>query len=182
MTDIRNLHSLVLALKKAQRRGWVERGLGSDSIAEHSYGVIVVGWYLATKERVDVGRVVEMLLVHDLVMAKMEDVTPSGGNYDQKRDLEEDAKELIVNQIPNELQKRYLELFGEFNQGKTRESVVAREADKLETLLQGEDYEKVTKKEVINELLETYSLYFKTKTGRRIYEDIKSRRKKRQNG
>lgn len=180
MTDIRDLHSLVLRLKKAQRRGWTERNLDADSIADHSYGVIVIGWYLATKEKVDVGRVIEMLLVHDLVMAKMEDVTPSTGKYDEKRDMEEKAKHLVAEEIPEELRDKYLELFGEFNEGKTKEAIIAREADKLETLLQGEEYEKSTKRnDILDEPIAGYDKYFKTQTGRKIYEKIKKRHQER---
>lgn len=175
MTDIRDLHSLVITLKKAQRRGWVARDLDADTIAEHSYGVIVVGWYLATEEKVDVDRVIELLLVHDLVMAKMEDVTPITGGYEKKEELEQKAKHLIADQIPESLQDKYLELFEEFNERKTKEAIVAREADKLETLLQGEEYEEEEKRDVIGKFFDVYKKYFETDTGIRIFNEVKKR-------
>ena len=183
MSEISDLHSLVLLLKKARRQGWVERNLEADSIADHSYGAIVIGWYLATQEKVDVGKVIKILLVHDLVMAKMEDVTPSTGGYDKKRQMESKAMHLIAEQMPEEMKKRYLELFEEFNEDKTPEAIVAREADKLETLLQGEDYEiRTGRTDIITEQLKGYTKFFKTKTGKRIYVDIKRRHEKRVNG
>jgi putative hydrolase of HD superfamily len=183
MTDIKDAYSLITSLKNTRRKGWLNRGLNSDSIAEHTYGVIVVGWYMANKEGVDVNRVIEMLLVHDLVMAKMEDVTPSTGKYDKKRDMEEEAKTLVANQIPEELKEKYLDLFGEYNENQTKEAVVAREADKIETLLQGEVFELETgKKDVLDELLVVYEKVFKTSTGKRIYEEIKNRHEERKSG
>lgn len=176
MTDIRDLHSLVITLKKAQRRGWVERDLDADSIADHSYGVIVIGWYLATEEKVDIGKVIEMLLVHDIVMAEMEDVTPSTGKYDQKRDMEAKAKHVVASKVPESLQEKYLELFNEFNERKTPEAIVAKEADKLETLLQGEAYEEETgRANIIDNPLAGYEKYFETETGIRIFNEIKER-------
>jgi putative hydrolase of HD superfamily len=181
MTDIRDLHSLVITLKKAQRRGWIARELDADTIAEHSYGVIVVGWYLATEEKVDVGKVIEMLLVHDLVMAKMEDVTPITGGYEEKEELEQKAKQQIAEQIPESLQEKYLKLFNEFNERKTKEAIVAREADKLETLLQGEAYEEKEGREIIGKFFDVYKKYFETDTGKKVLSEIKSRHEEKFN-
>jgi len=182
MSEISDLHSLVLILKKARREGWVERNLDADSIADHSYGAIVIGWYIATEENVDVDKVIKILLVHDLVMAKMEDVTPLTGKYDKKREIEEGAKKSIAELIPGELKRKYLDLFGEFNEDKSPEAIVAREADKLETLLQGEDYEiRTGRTDVISEQLEYYLKYFKTQTGKRIHQEIKKRHEERKN-
>jgi putative hydrolase of HD superfamily len=171
---------IIQKLKFTKRRGWLERELDADSIAAHVYGSAVLGWIIADEEKVDKNRVVEMLLIHDFVMAKMEDVTPKSGKYGGKGELEEEAKNLVVKSLPAEKRDEYLSLFNEFQAQETKESQVAREADKLETLLQGEVYEENTKKnDILDEFIETYSGVFKTRTGKKLFDEIVSRHDKR---
>lgn len=177
---MRDFYSIINSLKFVRRKGWADRGLDADSIAAHAYGAMVLGWLIADKEGVDKSKVLEMLLVHDLVMAKIEDVTPSSGKYAQKRDLEKGAKELVAQALPEGLRDRYVALFDEFRAQESLEAKVACEADKLETLMQGEIYEeKMDKNDVLNEFLTTYASVFQTGTGKNIFEEIKARHEKR---
>lgn len=163
-------------LKFLQRQGWKDRGLNADTIASHTYSAIVIGWVLAHQAGVKVDKVIEMLTVHDLVMAKMEDVTPNSGKYDQKRNLEEEAKSKIAKLLPKNIQKKYLDLFDEFNAQETPEAKIAKQADKLETLLQGEAYEiETSDTTILDEFLETYKNAFTTKLGKQIFQQIKNR-------
>ena len=176
----KDFYSIVQSLKFTPRQGWVNRSLEKDSIAAHTYGAMTLGWLIADKEGVDGNKVVEMLLVHDFVMAKMEDVTPSSGKYTQKKDLEKKAKELVGQTLPESLKTRYTTLFDEFQAQETKEAKVAREADKLETLLQGEAYEEKTgKSDILDEFLQTYESVFQTDTGKSIFEELKTRHKER---
>lgn len=84
----KGFYNLLNKLKFTQRQGWKDRGLDTDSIAAHSYSAIAIGWLLVQQESGDPGRVVGMLTFHNLVMAKMRDVTPSSGKYDQKKKYE----------------------------------------------------------------------------------------------
>ncbi len=165
--------SLIFRLKQSKRKGWLDRGLKADSIAEHTYGAMLLGWLISSEEKADVNKVVQMLLVHDLVMAKMTDVTPSGGNYEDKREIEEKAKRVISGLLPINLRKTYIQLFDEFSAQKTLDSKVAREADKLETLFQGEAFEMETgRSDILDEFLKTYQTIFTTKSGKDLYEEI----------
>jgi putative hydrolases of HD superfamily len=171
-----DLYSLIHVLKGMQRKGWVDRGLNADSIAEHAFGAMVIGLYLAQQEKVDSHKVVEMLLMHDLVMAEMEDVTPSSGKYQDKRTLEEQAKQRVVDKLPEGIREEYLSLFDEFNAQETPEAHVAKDADKLETLYQGLSYEQETgRTDILDEFLITYSDIFKTETGKKMFEEIKQK-------
>lgn len=96
---------MISTLKKTKRQGWIARGLDADTIASHIYGAMSVGFYLAEEEKVNVEKVVQMLLVHDWVMSKIEDVTPQSGKYDKKRQMEEEAKEVVKALIPEILQE-----------------------------------------------------------------------------
>lgn len=82
--------------------------------------------------------------------------------------------------MPENLKARYTTLFDEFQAQETREAKVAREADKLETLLQGEAYEEKTgKSDILDEFLQTYESVFQTDTGKSMFEELKSRHKER---
>lgn len=179
-SSLKDLYSVIRQLKLSKRKGWVERKLDADSIAEHTFGAIIIGWYIAESEGVDIDRVIRILVVHDLVMAKMKDVTPKSGGYDQKREMEEKAKHKLAEVLPGNLKPEYLKLFEEYNKGISKEAVVAREADKLETLFQGITFEEETNRndvideEFFNSYSKTnYSIYFKTKTGKKLFEEIK---------
>jgi 5'-deoxynucleotidase YfbR-like HD superfamily hydrolase len=94
--------------------------------------------------------------------------------------MENDALNLVASELPDSIQDEYLSLFEEFQEMKTAEAKVAREADKLETLLQGNMYEIETgRTDILNEFLRTYSGIFKTKTGKLIFESIKLEHAKR---
>ena len=171
-----DLYSLIHILKRIKRRGWLDRNLEADSIAEHVFGAMIIGWYLAQLEKVDSNKVVTMILVHDLVMAEMEDLTPSSGKYQEKLSLEEEAKRKVANRLPENLANEYIAMFDEFNAQETEESYAAKDAVKLETLYQGGSFEKETgRKDILDEFLVTYSDVFKTKTGRKLFEEIKDK-------
>ncbi len=167
-------------IKFIKRNGWLERGLDSDSIAGHVLDTISVGYYLAKVENVDVFKVMEMLMIHDSLMAYMEDVTPKSGKYDKKKDYEKDAFEVFINTV-GEHKDRFEELFNEFEEKKTKEAVIAKEADKIATLLQGDRYEIETKKDILSEFITTYQNVFITETGKKIFEEIKNRHAQRFN-
>lgn len=178
--NVRDFYWLIEHLKTTKRRGWVDRGLDADSIAAHIYGAMALGWFIAKEEGVDQYKVVEMLLVHDLVMSKMVDVTPATGRYQEKEHMEEEAKNQVAEILPGDLKEKYLSLFDEFQAVQTKEAQVAREADKLETLLQGEAYEAETGRyDILDEFLGTYMNVFTTKIGKQIYEEISVRHEER---
>lgn len=180
-----NLYSIVQGLKFTKRQGWLGRKLDSDTIASHVYGSMVLGWIIANEENADKDRVIKMLMVHDFVMAKMEDISPTkgkhAGKYESKEKMEKQTNVLIKKIVPVKIAKEYSELFEEYNKKETSEAIIANEANKLETLLQGEEYEKQTgRTDILDEFLETYSGIFQTKTGSEIFRQIKLRHKERE--
>lgn len=180
MTKLADLYSIISTLKQTKRQGWVIRNLNSDTIASHVYGATSLGFLIGAEEGVDKGRIIQMLIVHDWVMAKMEDLTPKGGKYDTKGSLEEEAKIVIKNMLPESIQEVYLELFNEYRALTTLESKVARECDKLDTLLQGEQFEiDGGRADILDEFLVTYKEIFVTEIGKVIYSEIVKRHEER---
>lgn len=178
--QITDLYSIISKLKFTKRQGWLDKKLDADTMSAHIYGAMVLGWSIAAEEKVNPTKVVEILLVHDLVMAVMEDVTPASGKYEEKESLENNSKGIIAITLPEPLRDKYLSYVDEYQKQETKESIVAREADKLETLLQGETYEKQTgNNHILDGFLQGYKSVFKTKTGRKLFEDIESRHQER---
>lgn len=131
------------------------------------------GSWLRSK-KADLNKVIELLIVHELVMAVIEDVTPSSKEYFKKSELEEKASKIIEQKLPKVARGRYRYLFAEYQKQETKEAIIAREAAKLETLLQAYSYEKESEKlNILDEFLGNYEPIFKTKLGKEIYLKLK---------
>jgi putative hydrolase of HD superfamily len=180
--DIFGLFKPLKKIKFIKRQGWVQRGLEADTIAAHNFDSLHLGWYLAKKEGFDPGKVKSLLEVHDLVMAYMEDITPKTGGYQDKTRLEKKAARELVSNLPKEIREEYSGLLVEFEEQKTPEAKLAKEADKIATLLQGDAFEEETgRSDVQDEFLETYASVFEkaSRTSREIFDIIQQRHEKR---
>jgi 5'-deoxynucleotidase YfbR-like HD superfamily hydrolase len=128
-------------LKRINRAGWLLLGIAQpESVAEHSFRVGVVGLVLAVMEGVDVGRVAALSLMHDTHETRIGDVPSVGRAY-----ITSAAPEAVsahqTAAMPNDAAKVLQDLKAEYEAAETIEARVARDADKLETLLQAMEYQ-----------------------------------------
>jgi len=128
-------------LKRVPRAGWLLLGVPRpETIAEHSFRVGMVGMALAAIEGADVGHTAAMCLLHDAHETRIGDVPSVGRAY-----VTTAAPEAIsahqTTGMPDAAAKAFQELTAEFEAGETIEAQVARDADKLETLLQAVEYQ-----------------------------------------
>jgi 5'-deoxynucleotidase YfbR-like HD superfamily hydrolase len=128
-------------LKRVPRAGWLLLGVPQpETIAEHSFRVGMVGMALAAIEGADVGHTAAMCLLHDAHETRIGDVPSVGRAY-----VTTAAPEAIsahqTSGMPDAAAKAFQELTTEFEAGQTIEAQVARDADKLETLLQAVEYQ-----------------------------------------
>ncbi len=128
-------------LKRVPRSGWLLLGVPQpETIAEHSFRVGLVGMALAAIEGADVGRTAAMCLLHDAHETRIGDVPSVGRAY-----VTTAAPEAVTGHqtagMPDAAAKAFQELRAEFEAGETIEAQVARDADKLETLLQAVEYQ-----------------------------------------
>jgi len=63
-----------------------------------------------------------------------------------------------------------------FHELQSQEAKIAKESDKLDTLLQARSYSKKSKGEFLDEFLESYREYFSSKTGKSLVEELESER------
>jgi putative hydrolase of HD superfamily len=126
------------SLKSVLRRNSITDGSRRENTGEHSWHLalmaIVLGPYSA--EPVDLGRVVEMLLVHDLVEIDAGDTFV----YDteataKKEDLERQAADRLFALIPGDEGSRLRAAWDEYEAATTPEARYAHSIDRLAPLL-----------------------------------------------
>jgi putative hydrolases of HD superfamily len=146
----KNTHPIITAyfefthLKQLYRQGWLHKGIPTErceSVAEHSFGVAVIGMFLVETyfPDLDLLKVLRMSLIHDFGEVYAGDFTPEDGiSLEQKHQLEKESISQIFSQIPSG--DDYLRLWEEFEKGLSPESRFVRQIDKLEMALQARAY------------------------------------------
>jgi putative hydrolase of HD superfamily len=177
MSDLEELFKVIDEIKHSERQGWKDIGVDRprDTIASHSLGASITGWILSEKEGLNSEKVVKMLLIHDLIMAYIPDYTPEDEEYESKQEFERQKLEELYETVPEEISSEFKSLLEELRERKTKEAQIAKEADKLDTLMQASSYNKETDGDTLKQFLETYSDYFQTETGQEKYSEIKDK-------
>jgi len=126
-------------LKRVQRQTWLTDTSRKENSAEHSWHIAVMAMVLAEYAPgtdLDVGRVIQMLLLHDIVEIDAGDTFC----YDhaavaQQTENEERAAERLFGLLPQDLAGRFRNLWEEFEARKTPESLLANSLDRLQPIL-----------------------------------------------
>jgi putative hydrolase of HD superfamily len=128
-------------LKALKRAGWVRVGVPNpESVAGHSYGVAMLALVLGPQLGVDVGRLLQLALVHDLGEARVGDLTPADGVSEaEKKRREGDAVAAIVAGLPQG--SALVELWQEYAANATPEARIVHQLDKLDLAAQALAYE-----------------------------------------
>lgn len=120
-------------LKKTRRTGYQFLGSGGESVADHSFRTAVIGYFLADRaSAADRNKVVLMCLFHDFPEARTGD-----HNYVNKRYVRVDEKEVLHEQVKGLVAGDEIQtLLQEFNDGKTLEARLAKDADQIDLILE----------------------------------------------
>jgi putative hydrolase of HD superfamily len=140
--------SLVTAsglLKRLKRTGWLKKaGISSDreSVADHSYRMAIIALRLGLEmEEIDSWKLVRMCLIHDLAEAVMGDILPEEKESVSSHRQEEDKiNRRILEKLPPKSRSVLLEDWKELMASKTKEAKLTWQIDKLEMVLQANDY------------------------------------------
>jgi len=129
-------------LKAIPRSGWVEVGIPSpESVADHTFRTALSCMIFADLEDLDGLKMLQMALLHDLPEAIIGDLTPPEKTEATAR-RENTAMKRLLRLLPERLRERYLKLWLEYTEGKTKEARAVRELEKLEMALQAREYAK----------------------------------------
>lgn len=173
MNTLLKFYTNINKIKHIERKGWKKLKKGTkDTIASHSFGSSMIAWLLAKKENVDENKLIKMLLVHDLIMGYVKDYTPTEKEYVNKKKIENNNLKRMLKDIPIEIRKEIKELFEEFQEEKTKEAILAKECDKLDTILQSTYY---SNSKTVSNFLNSYKHYFKNKHSLKIFKQLNNR-------
>jgi putative hydrolases of HD superfamily len=159
--------TLVGRLKSTPRTGWVRRNVPQyESVADHSWRVAILSFLLLGNNdsnqnsingtAIDIGKVIQLALVHDLAECIIGDITPEDNvlKIDKQR-MEHDAmiqitkllqvaiSDTTTKEEANVLNNNVLmKLFNEYEERETIESIVVKDLDLLDMILQADEYER----------------------------------------
>lgn len=126
-------------LKYIQRKTRLFNSDRSENDAEHSWHLAMMTIVLAehSNTKIDVLKVLKMVLIHDIVEIDAGDIflydqVNSHSNTEEERK----AAERIFGMLPDDQAKELMEIWEEFEAGKTEEAKFAKAMDRLEPLLQ----------------------------------------------
>src|SRR3989338_5584881 len=141
MKDITKFFFEIGTLKWAERSGWAVTGISKpEVIAAHAYRATVISYVLAQLEGCDKDKVMRMLLFHDVPESRTGDLHKVAQNYIETHEGEAKAAADQSKLLPPSLGSEYIELIKEFNEKRTKEAVVAKDADYLEAAVTAKEY------------------------------------------
>jgi putative hydrolases of HD superfamily len=143
MKNIANFLFEAGMLKRTPRSGFQFLGTGAESVAEHIFRTTYIGYALGKLAAgVNVDRLIKMCLFHDLPEARTGDL-----NYVNKKYVEAHEKKAVEDLAKTlSFGSEIKDLIQEFNEGKTEEAWLARDADQLEMILALKEYKDVGNK------------------------------------
>lgn len=151
----------------------------SDNIATHSFRVAFIGFVLAKMEGADWQKVVMMCLLHDSGESRSND-----HNWLNKRYVAEDEPQILDEQLGSLPFSELAELTREYRERRTREAIIAKDADMLDQVFLLREYEWQGNQEAklwlrgSDDRNYAYLDYVKTESakilGREIYDQVPS--------
>ena len=143
-------------LKDTPRHCTTSKGR-SESVAEHSWRVSLMAFLLKREfPDVDMDRVVDMCLIHDLGECFTGDI-PAFIKTDSDRSVEDRLLDQWVSSLPVEISADLKALYAEMEAQETKESKIFKAMDKLEALIQHNESPLSTWSENEYELNKTYA-------------------------
>ncbi len=128
----------VANLKTIPRQGWIDKLEleNPESVSDHTYSMTMMALIFSEIKKLDALKVLKMSLIHDLAESHTGDLTPTEISKDEKIKLEKKTMEKILQNLPEEQRYQLSEIWREFLEQKTPESIMVHEIDKLEMALQ----------------------------------------------
>lgn len=143
------IHAQLVQLKNLYRQGWIKvRGVApenAESVADHSFVVAMLALAIAREHRhdLDVARVTELALLHDVCEVYAGDITPADG--DEKKITKRENEDSSFDKVFADLEQydHFMILWAEYRAQDTPEALFVHNIDKLEFVLQASLYKKM---------------------------------------
>jgi len=147
---------LLTRLKTTKRAGWERFSIyAGESISDHMYRMSIMTMLAppALTAQLNIPHCTRMALVHDMAESVVGDITPADDvPKEEKARREAETMEYLCGNLVGaygggDAGKGIMELFQEYEEGTTRDSVFVHDVDKVELLLQMVEYERESKGE-----------------------------------
>lgn len=159
-------------LKNVKRSGWQVLGIKSaESVAEHSFRCAVIGYILAGMERASSVKVILLTLFNDIHEARITDLHKMAQRYITIDNAEDRCFIEQAKNLPDKLCKELTGLHKEYRKQKTKESIIARDADILECLIQAKEYYEQGFKKAIG-FTKRAPRFLKTKSAKKLWRFV----------
>jgi len=127
--------------RRYQRSGPKLSGVkNSENIAEHVFRAAQIAYVLAYLEEVDPEKTASMVLFHDNGELRVGDQNKVAARYFDISKTEKHAFDEQIYNLPESLAQRIGRLCSQFESRNTKEGIVARDADWLETAITAKEY------------------------------------------
>lgn len=122
-------------LKTVLRHSWLSTSR-QESDSDHSWRAALFAMILAPYlgKKVNVEKVIKMLLIHDLAEIEVGDFPAWKGRPPNKHNLEKAGLKKLIKQLPKKSNKEIFKLWLEYEELKSTEAKFAQTCDKLETI------------------------------------------------
>ncbi len=112
-----------------------------DTLAEHALRAAQIGYLLAVMEGdASPEKVASILMIHDNAEARIGDQHKVAARYYSNKEAEEKAFAEQLSGLGKMIEQTWHEYFYEFENRNTKEGIIARDADWLETAFQAKEY------------------------------------------
>ena len=163
-----------------KRTGWVRCEVSEpETVAGHMYRMSVMALVASGRAQVDQVRAVKMALVHDLAEALAGDITPHCGvSEGDKHAREMAALESMVQSLNEPSACEIMSLFVEYEANQTAEARFVHDLDKLDMILQADEYEAAQGRD-LQQFFDSTRDVFRTREGLALSAELRRQRDER---
>lgn len=159
-------------LKRVKRTGWWMLGIANEeSVADHSFRCAVIGYVIAKKEKANVEKVLLMTLFNDIHESRITDLHKVAHTYIDVRKAEKDVFKDQVENLDQPIKEDMTNTRTEYDAQESLESIVARDADILECLIQAKEYSDDGHKKA-KKFFKKAPEHLKTETAIKLWESL----------
>lgn len=160
-------------LKTIKRSGWWVLGIKNpESVADHSFRCAVIGYVLAKHEGADPYKVLLMTLFNDIHETRISDLHKMAQRYFDYEKGEDKAFSEQMNELSPLVADDLIAGRDEYRKQDTLESLVARDADILECLIQAKEYMEHGYTEA-HKFMKKAPDFLKTATAKAVWEEAR---------
>lgn len=170
LKNVLNFISEAGALKMVRRSGWSVLGIkDAESVAEHSFRCAVIGYVLSRMEKkISAHKVLLMTLFSDMHEARITDLHKMAQRYIDVQTAEDKSFYEQISSLPEYIKEELGSIYKEYKQQDTKESLIARDADILECLIQAKEYHRCGYHEAAK-FMKKAPRFIKTKSARELW-------------